>query len=259
MSDTFFTRARLAPWALAVSAVFVPAQAWALFDDDEARKAIIDLRQKYEASKAATDAAILRLTDEVRDRRSIVELSNQVELLRSELQQLRAQNDLLSRQVGELQRAQKDVQVGVEERLRQVEPVKVVVDGSDFTVTPAERREYEAAMELMRRSDFAGASLAYEGLLRRYPDSGYTPSVLYWLGNAQYANRAYRESMGSHRRLVNSYRDHPRSPEALLAIANSLVELKDARAARKTLEDLVKAYPQTEAAAVGRDRLARLP
>lgn len=259
MSHTSSLRARLAPWALALSAVVLPSQAWALFDDDEARKAIIDLRQKYEAGKAATDAAILRLTDEVRDRRSIVELSNQVDLLRSEIQQLRSQNDQLTRQVGELQRAQKDVQVGMEERLRQVEPLKVSVDGSEFSVAPAERREYDAAMELMRRSDFAGAASAYEALLRRYPDSGYTPSVLYWLGNAQYANRAYRESMGSHRRLVNAHRDHPRTPEALLAIANSLVELKDTRAARKTLEDLVKGYPQTEAAAVGRDRLARLP
>jgi len=44
----------------------------------------------------------------------------------------------------------------------------------------------------------------------------------------------------------------------MLAVANSQIELKDIKSARRTLEDLVKAHPKTEAAAVARDRLARL-
>jgi TolA-binding protein len=34
--------------------------------------------------------------------------------------------------------------------------------------------------------------------------------------------------------------------------------LKDTKAARKTLEDLLKAYPQSEAASAAKERLARL-
>jgi len=41
-------------------------------------------------------------------------------------------------------------------------------------------------------------------------------------------------------------------------MANCQVELKDAKSARKTLEDLVKAYPQAEAASVAKERLAKL-
>ena len=52
--------------------------------------------------------------------------------------------------------------------------------------------------------------------------------------------------------------DHPKAPEALLSIANCQVELKDVRGARKTLEDLGRAYPQSEAAQAGKERLARL-
>jgi TolA-binding protein len=44
----------------------------------------------------------------------------------------------------------------------------------------------------------------------------------------------------------------------VLSIANCQIELKDTRAARKTLEDLTKAYPQSEAAQAGRERLSRL-
>jgi len=51
---------------------------------------------------------------------------------------------------------------------------------------------------------------------------------------------------------------HPRAPEALLSIANCQVELKESKAARKTLEDLVKDFPQSEAAAAAKERLSRL-
>ena len=51
---------------------------------------------------------------------------------------------------------------------------------------------------------------------------------------------------------------HARAPEAYLSMANSQVELKDAKAARKSLEDLVRTYPQSEAASVAKERLARL-
>lgn len=236
-----------------------PLQAHALFGDDEARKAIIDLRQKVDVNRQAADAAASEAReDQAVTRRSLLDLANQMELLRAELARLRGQNEQLSREVSELQRQQKDVQTGLDERLRQVEPLRVTLDGSSFTASPAEKRDFDAAMEMLRRSDFETAATAYAAFLRRYPVSGYVPSVLYWLGNAQYASRAYKESIDSHRLLVTQFPSHLRTPEAMLAVANSQIELKDARAARRTLEDLIKAHPESEAAAAGRERLARL-
>ena len=49
--------------ALSLSAAALwPLQAHALFDDDEARKAIIDLRNKFDAHKQATENTLGRLT-----------------------------------------------------------------------------------------------------------------------------------------------------------------------------------------------------
>ena len=237
-------------------AVLWPVQAHALFGDDEARQAIIELRRKVDANQAAGDAA--RSEGDAATRRSLLELSNQIEQLRGELARLRGQNEQLAREVAELQRAQKDVQAGVDARLRQVEPLKVELDGQSFTAQPAEKTQFDAAMDTLRRSEFAAASTAYTAFLRQYPASGYTPSALYWLGNAQYAARAYKDSAESHRRLVTEFPNHPRTPEAMLAMANSQIELKDTRGARRSLDELVKAHPQSEAAAAARERLARL-
>jgi TolA-binding protein len=44
----------------------------------------------------------------------------------------------------------------------------------------------------------------------------------------------------------------------MLAIANSQAEMKDKVGARKTLDDLIKAYPKSEAAVAGKERLAAL-
>jgi TolA-binding protein len=47
-------------------------------------------------------------------------------------------------------------------------------------------------------------------------------------------------------------------PEAMLALANTQAELKDSRGARVTLSELLKKYPQSEAAQAGKERLATL-
>jgi TolA-binding protein len=81
---------------------------------------------------------------------------------------------------------------------------------------------------------------------------------LFWLGNAQYATRDYKEAMINFRALLSRAPSHSRAPEAVLSVANCQLELKDAKGARKTLTDLIKAYPQSEAAGAARERLATL-
>jgi tol-pal system protein YbgF len=160
--------------------------------------------------------------------------------------------------VAELQRLQKDAQQGVEDRIRKLEPQKVSVDGKEFLADPEEQRQFEEGMALLRKGDFAPASAALSAFNRRYPGSGYNASALFWLGNAQYGMRDYKEAMVSFRSLVASAPDHPRAPEALLSVANCQMELKDAKGAKRTLDDLLKTYPKSEAAQAGKERLASL-
>ena len=98
----------------------------------------------------------------------------------------------------------------------------------------------------------------FSGLLRRFPNSGYRESALFWLGNAQYGKRDYKEAIATFRSLVASAPEGPRAPEALLAIANCQAELKDAKGARRTIDELIKTYPRSEAAQAGKERLASL-
>ena len=234
-----------------------------LFEDEEARRAILDLRQRVETNKQevdqrASEQAARVTEDNAQLRRSVLDLQNQIEALRADMARLVGQNEQLARDVSELQRQQKDALESLDQRLQKFEPAKVTVDGREFLADPAEKRDFEAALGVFRKGDFPGAQGAFVDFIKRYPTSGYTPSAFFWLGNAQYATRDYKEAIQNFRNLLTQAPDHLRAPEAVLSIANCQVELKDIKAARKTLEDLIKAYPQSEASAAAKQRLPRL-
>jgi tol-pal system protein YbgF len=128
----------------------------------------------------------------------------------------------------------------------------------EFDADPAEKRDYEAALEKFRAGDFAEARKEFANFVNTYPNSGYMPSARFWLGNTQYAGRDYKEAIANFRSMLKAAPQHARAADALLSIANCQLELKDTKGAVKTLQDLVKAYPGTEAATTAKDRLQRL-
>lgn len=245
----------------AFCAVSLPSQA-GLFDDDEARRAILDLRTKLaqgEQQRTELAASVKQLNEQLATlQRSLLDLNNQNEQLRAEMARLRGQDEQMLRDLSDVQRRQKDIAQGVDERMRKLEPQQVSVDGKDFLVDAEEKRAYDDAMAAMRNGEFDRASPMLASFLRRYPSSGYVDSARYWLGNAQYGQRQYKEAIATFRAFVTAAPDHLRAPEALLALANSQAELKDNKSAKKTLEELIKQYPRSEAAQAGRERIVAL-
>ena len=146
----------------------------------------------------------------------------------------------------------------VEDRLRRLEPLKVALDGEEFLAHPDEKRLYDEAIGLMVKGDFARAGDLFVQFLRRYPASGYTGWVRFWNGQALVGLREHRSAIASFRALVNESPNHPKAPEAMLGLASSQLEVKDRPGARKTLEDLLRLYPDSDASKLGRQRLVSL-
>ena len=246
----------------ALLAVGAPARA-GLFDDEEARKAIVDLRARVAQGDETTKARIGELNAQLVEqltalRRSLLELNNQIEAMRGEISKLRGNDEQIAKDLTDVQRRQKDLGQALDDRLRKLEPVKVSLDGRDFMVDPDEKRAYEEAIAVIRTGEFDKSVAALATFQKRYPASAYTDSARFWTGNALYGKRDYKEAIATFRAFVAAAPDHPRAPEALLALANSQAEMKDGKSARKTIEELVKVYPQSEAAQAGKERLASL-
>lgn len=253
---THFKACALAVVMLGAALAATPAGA-GLFEDDEAREAIIKLREQRTQDQADDLARQQAQTEQI-DRlgRSLLEMNTRLESLLTEMARLRGQNEVLSKAVADLQQAQKDMQRGMEERVRKLEPKEVTLDDKTFKAAPEESTLFEQALVALREGDFAGSVTKFQALFKQYPNTGYKETALYWQGNAHYGLRACKPAIQSFKELLAFNAKHLRAPEALLAIANCHTELKEPRQAQSVMQALVKNYPGSEAAQVARERLA---
>jgi tol-pal system protein YbgF len=217
----------------------------------------VELRQRVSNSQQRV-ADDLRKADEdnVQLRRSMLDLSNQMEELRNEVAIVRGQNEGLVHSMADMQRSPTGAAQSPGER--NVESTMVLVDGQQFVVGPAEKHEFEVALATLREGDIAQAQDGLVAFVRHYPQSRYRSSALFWLGNVQYALHNYSDAEVNFRALVTAEPSHLRAPDALLSVADCQVELMDLKAARRTLQDVVEAYPESEAADVAEERLTKL-
>ena len=253
----------------------------AFFEDEEARRAILDLREKvteYERKLTSLDASLTgRLTqtetkaNAVSDRLDLNEksraaslsLSSDIDSLRRDIAQINDQLDLLSKNQKEM-RAQLDVlrQAGngtdqanktvesLQKDLRDINQTRlkeVELEGVRGFAIDQETQQYEKASTLFRDEKFAEAEIAFETFLQRFPNSFYTQFALFWYANAAYAEQKYKEAVYRYRAFVNTFLVNSRVPDALLAMAVSQRELKDA-VFKQTVFSLRERFPNSEAA-----------
>ncbi|MGB4360591.1 MAG: tol-pal system protein YbgF, partial [Rhodoferax sp.] len=75
----------------------------ALFEDDEARKAILDLRQRVELMRGEADQARRASATELTGLgNSLLDLQRQIELLKAEIATLRGSNEQIARELSEI-------------------------------------------------------------------------------------------------------------------------------------------------------------
>jgi tol-pal system protein YbgF len=224
-----------------------PAHA-GMFDDDQARQAILDLRSKTDNLASQLTAA----------QRALLDQTGQLAQLNQQIATLRGQNEDLTNQVSTLQKQQKDYYGDLDTRLKKLEPQQETIDGVQGSVQPGETDAFNQASQQFRNGDFKGAAASFRDFIAKYPQSPYQPTAQYWLGNALYALRDYKGSTEVWQNIVKTYPQHPRAPEALLAIANNQLELGQKALARKTLQTIVSQYAGSDVAQSAQSKLAQI-
>jgi tol-pal system protein YbgF len=265
---------------LALALAALPARG-ALFDDDEARKRIEAVRQRVDQIEQRLAAIEGTLKSQ-----GLVDLLRDVEQLKQDIAALRGQQEVLTYELEQAQKRQRDLYLDLDGRLRKLEaaaggggaaasppaadagvagpgaagpglpgtPARAPASATDIA---SEQRAYDAALDQFKSGSYAAAITGFQQFVRAYPKSPLAPSAMYWAGNAQYAQRDFRASIATQRQLIATYPDSQKVPDALLNIASCQTELKESAAARRTLEDLVARFPSSEAAGKAKQRLGR--
>jgi TolA-binding protein len=229
---------------------------------------LVNKDQELGSSLATVTAAQNSLRDELtsqlaKSANELAQSASELEAMRKAVAELRATVAVLEAGLKGAERSANDVKEvssKIDELKRRIEPVETTIDGRVFDALPAEVAAYKAAVGKVERGEFAAARVDLQQFLASVSNPGFRGSALYWLGQAQYASSQFREAQGSFGDMVKFSPDHPRAAEAMLAMANCQLELKEPRAnVRRSLDNLIKLHPKSKAAAEAKELLARLP
>jgi tol-pal system protein YbgF len=110
----------------------------------------------------------------------------------------------------------------------------------------------------LKDSQYDRAIAAFQKFLVLFPDSQLADNAQYWLGEANYVNRAFPEAQAAFQKVVDKYPDSRKRPDALLKIGYCQYELKQWDAARQTLSKVAAQFPDTSAGHLAQQRLDRM-
>lgn len=224
-----------------------------MFDDEEARKAITDLRVQVEANQKAAEERLGKIESQLQDRS--IDAARQFDEIRQELARLRGQLEVQAHQLETLDRRQKDLYVDLDARLRKLEAAAKALE-KPVADPVAEGKAYEAALNQFKLGNFQASVAAFQGFLATYPDSQQVSNAQYWIGNAYYELRDYKTAIAAQQKVLASWPDSAKAPDAMLNIASCQAAMGQNKAARETLQALLKKYPGTPAAEQAKQRLA---
>jgi tol-pal system protein YbgF len=249
--------------ALAALAAAAASQALAqgLFDDNEARRRIDALRQQVDTNQRTVEERLAKIESAATDRGAILDLSSQIESLKSEIARMRGQLEVLANQAENADKRQKDLYLDIDTRLRKLEQGREQAGGpagsaGEAQASPEENKAYQAALDQFKLGNYPLAVSAMQGFLVTYPTSPLASNAQYWVGMAYSGQRDYKSAIAAQRKLLATWPDSGKAPDAMLSIASAQETMGDRKSAQRTLEDLVAKYPGSSAAASAKQRLA---
>ena len=291
--------------AAAMAALFIlmPISAHALFEDADARRSLLDLRKQVNELSGRIDAKLDALQKDVSaklqpldaridskaDTKALLRLSEEIDKLRQDLAALRGQLEVVSNDIANTQRRQKDFYTDLDQRISALDQKYATVesrqqalenkqpaaesrpaasgksaDSSTESASPAaderlsEQKTYDLALGHFKSQNYRAAALGFTDFLKRFQDSSNLAQAYFWLGSSHYALQDCASAMPAFQTVVTRFTNSQRAPDAMLSLAECQTDMKDKAAARQTLNNLIKRFPASPAAKRGKERLSKL-
>ena len=291
--------------AAAMAALFIlmPISAHALFEDADARRSLLDLRKQVNELSGRIDAKLDALQKDVSaklqpldaridskaDTKALLKLSEEIDKLRQDLAALRGQLEVVSNDIANTQRRQKDFYTDLDQRISALDQKYATVesrqqalenkqpaaeskpaapgksaDSSTESASPAaderlsEQKTYDLALGHFKSQNYRAAAQGFTDFLKRFQDSSNLAQAYFWLGSSYYALQDCASAMPAFQTVVTRFTNSQRAPDAMLSLAECQTDMKDKAAARQTLNNLIKRFPASPAAKRGKERLSEL-
>lgn len=237
-------------WALMIASP--PAQA-GLFDDEEARKRIEATNQRLAQAQRQIEDRLAAIEAKMT---GVVDLGNQMELLRGDLAKMRGQIEVLSYELEQAQKRQRDLYVDLDTRLRKIEGAPGGAASADAPASASLPPATGVAPPAAAPAGSVGGTLAPAG--RPGAASGPPPGAgsaapvdaaaeqrAYDAALDQFKRGDYPGSINAFNAFVKAYPKSALAPSAQYWIGNALYARRDFRGAIAAQRTLISTYPDS--------------
>jgi tol-pal system protein YbgF len=212
------------------------------------RKGFADLNADYDRMKTDQLAANTRMDD-----------------ARAEMQRITARQDEQDRALQEI-RGNGDRMKEIEKRLAALEErigkLAAPPAAAPVPETPQGWRSpeemYEAGVGQVKGGNPKKGRETLSDFAVKYPDHKLIPNVLYWKGEAYYAEKDYENAILTFQDVVDKYPRGEKAPDAMYKQGLSFLALKDSKNARILLDLVQKKYPKSKAAEMAKKKLKEI-
>jgi tol-pal system protein YbgF len=228
------------------------------------------------------DTRLARI-ERVMANQSLLELSNQIEALRGDVRGMHNDVDQLNNAMDANRKQQRDLYADLDRRMKALEArgagsaaaigptgAPVASGGAPSASAPAaapagydgpssdDKSGYQSAFTFLKEGQYDRAVPAFQKFLATYPDSALAENAQYWLGEANYVNKAFPEAEAAFQKVVDKYPQSRKVPDALLKIGYCRYELKQYEAAKLALSQVITQFPDNGDAKLAQQRIEKM-
>lgn len=233
-----------------------------------------------ETTSLADDPVYLRVQDlearlirieRVLDNDSLVQMATNLQQLQTEIQGLRGEVETLRFESDNAAARQRDLYLDIDQRLQSLEQGRsqpLAGGASPGLAAPGEplagalgvgdQASYDEAFALIQTRRYEEAAAAFNDFLVMHAGSPLSDNAQYWLAETYYVRQQFAAALPEFQKVIDSYPQSAKLQDALLKIGYCHYELERWDAAREALEQVERQFPNTAAAQLATERLARL-
>ncbi len=192
-------------------------------------------------------------------------LPQQMSDLQQQMQQLSGQLEELQHQLKTLSDQQASYYQDLDQRLNQLKASAPVSAGPSKLGAPLsanaklkESDEYQAAVNMLMKKDYAKAGPAFKAYISHYPQASYTANAYYWLGEANLMTKKLSDAGKAFQTVISKYPKSDKVADARLKLAMVHAQQASVPMAKAELKKIKTDYPGSTIAQLATIQLQQL-
>ena len=242
----------------------------------------------------AIDARMQRV-ERITNNQALVNMSQRIDALQREIQQLRGENEQLTHELNTLKARQREQFLSIDRRLQ--DPASVISSEDQNNVIPVDSviinsgsvnqsnnaeissdqqiakssgtvisssastdaaQDYKNAFTLLKQGKYDDSIVAFNGFLQNHSDSKYASNAQYWLAEANYVSKRYPQALTEFTKVIEKYPASSKVADAKLKLGFTYYELGQYEESRIELTRLRAQFPNSSVASLAQQRLERM-